>query len=82
MISEQPRHEVSQQAGDQNRRRWLCLCGWATPWTFYTDPTHAADAVRHLINPDPVTVNGSLTADQPEANHPTAVPPQAERGPS
>ena len=32
---------------DGSWRRWVCPCGWATPWTVYTNQTDGAQAVRH-----------------------------------
>lgn len=35
---------------DGGLRRWVCGCGWATPWTPYTDAAAGAAAVRHQID--------------------------------
>lgn len=56
--------QVSIETNADNHRRWVCTCGWATAWTFYTRPDHAAQAIRHLIAHSRSTVNQPLTADR------------------
>lgn len=41
-------HRVTQERVG-SERRWLCSCGWATPWTVYTSAPDAAEAIRHEL---------------------------------
>ena len=41
-------HRVTQERVG-TERRWLCPCGWATPWTVYTSSPDAVDAIRHEL---------------------------------
>jgi guanyl-specific ribonuclease Sa len=50
-------HDVTQEH-HRGARRWVCSCGWATDWTYYTDPHAAAAAVRHTITGGPMQLAG------------------------
>lgn len=41
-------HRVTQERVG-TERRWLCSCGWASPWTVYTSAPDAIDAIRHEL---------------------------------
>ena len=41
-------HTVTQQQ-DGPRKRWACICGWATTPTIYTKAADAAAAIRHEL---------------------------------
>jgi hypothetical protein len=44
-------HHVTLQR-DGGQRRWTCVCGWHSDWSYYTDPQSAGRAVRHASGLD------------------------------
>ena len=59
-------HHVTQQTDQRNHRRWVCVCGWATPWSLWTRPEDGPAAVRHLAEHHQTSVNETLTANREE----------------